>query len=280
MKKSRKVILRLSCVCVMTAYISGCFFPEVIEVFVSSSEEGFTIFFSLNSDVANCETESEPGVAQASFNCTYLGGEGIIDSNVILTGADILFLLFLDPLIIQLPANASNFAGSFLHTDSGTSGNLAITSGLASFRADLDTTITAEAGTQFVIIDLPAGAPTAGNFAFNFNFQVPLSTTAVDFKPMFTGRVDLAQGTFYPPLLPCTADFASIPTSTIPLPAGGNVTLPVGSVQGCNNVTYNFGQATAVPPTAIPALSLWGLIVMSGLLGFFSVWRSRAGQKR
>jgi hypothetical protein len=154
----------------MAVFNTGCLFPEIIEVDVfDSEEEGFGFSVSTNAEISLCTQESDN-----EFTCLYAGEAGAdISSNVILTGADILLLLFFDPLIIQLPSNATNIAGSFLHIDSGTSGNLAITSGLTSFNADSNTTITAGPGTQFVILDLPDGAPTTGDFAFNFNFQMP-----------------------------------------------------------------------------------------------------------
>ncbi len=34
-------------------------------------------------------------------------------------------------------------------------------------------------GTQFVILDLPAGAPTQGSFSFNFSFAMPAGTAPV-----------------------------------------------------------------------------------------------------
>jgi hypothetical protein len=238
MKSSLKKIRLSMPIVAAIVLLSSCLFPEVIEVDIFVGEEGgFFVSVSTDADVSLCTQESDD-----AFTCLYAGEAGAaITSNVILTGADILLLLIFDPLIIQLPDTATNLAGSFLHDDSGTSGNLVITSGLTSFNADLDTTITAEPGTQFVILDLPDAAPMTGSFAFNVNFALPPGTASLQLKPLFTGKVVANGQTFFPPLLPCVTDFANVPALNVPFPTGGAIPIPLGQVQGCDNVVYNFG---------------------------------------
>ncbi len=254
--------VRLAVVCLMACTLSGCFFPEIIEIFISGEEgsEFIAFSFSATSDFSHCTREEE---GSNTFTCTYLGEAGIVDSTVSLSGDDILFLLLLDPLIVQLPTAASNFAGSYLHNDSGMSGSLAITSGLASFDADFNTTVTSEPGTQFVILALPNGAPTQGSYSFNFTFELPASTSSLALKAMFTGRVDAGGQTYYPPLLPCVTNFASVPSLNVPFPAGGGVPIPVGMAQGCNNVAYIYGAAAPVPSASRPALLTLALLLFA-----------------
>ena len=248
----------------LVVLLNGCIFPELIEVFVSSDNEGVFISLSFASEVGACATD--PGTDN-EFTCLYSGDGGAgIKSGVVITGADLLFLLLLDPVVVQLPADASDFAGSFLHSG-GTGGSLAIASGLTSFKADYDTTLQAEPGTQFVIIAFPDGAPTTGDFSFNFNYRRPPGSGAHQVKVMFTGRVDTAMETFYPPLAPCETSFLSVPSIDIPGPPGGPVTIPVASASGCDGEVYIYGAA--------PVLGGGRLTILALLLAVGSIYLLR-----
>ncbi len=270
MNGPRKATVNLGLVSLLGVLLNSCLFPELIDVFVSEEGDGFLVSVSVGSDISLCSNEGG-----GDFLCLYAGEAGAsITSDVTLTGADIAFLLLLDPMIVQLPLAATSFAGTFLHNDTSMSGNLAITSGLAAFDADFDTTVVAEPGTQFVILDLPAGAPTQGSFSFNFNYTMPPGTTSLQMKSMFTGRVDAAGQTYYPPLLPCETNFASVPALNVPFPSGGQVVVPADMAQGCTNAVYNYGAAAPVP-----AGDRWSLLALALLLGTAAAaslrWRAR-----
>lgn len=158
--------------------------------------------------------------------------------------------------------------------NSNTGGNLVITAGLSSVQVDATRTLTAEPGTQLVTIALPDGAPTAGDFALNLNFQLPPGTTSLEMKPLLTGQVAVNGQTFYPPLLPCMTDIAAVPTITTPLPVPGDTLLLPSIVGlGCQNATYDFGI------TAIPTLPQWALILLTLALLTLATWQL-AGQLR
>lgn len=239
MKSFLRTIRRMIPMVIAVVLLNSCLFPEVIDVRVSGNiEEGYTISIFTDSDVTLCIPDE---VTPGRFTCLYAGDESArITSNVLITGVDILFLLLLDPLIIQVPASATGFSGSF-SAAGGPSGNLVITSGLTSFNADLNTTVTAETGTQFVVLDLPDSAPTSGTYSFSFGMDLPPGTPSLAIKPMFAGKVVANGQTYYPPLLPCVTDFTSIPALNVPLPAGGAIPIPLGQVQGCDDVVYTFG---------------------------------------
>jgi hypothetical protein len=66
---------------------------------------------------------------------------------------------------------------------------------------------------------------------------------------MFTGKVQANGQTFFPPLLPCTTSFATLPTITLPIGSPVNL-LPqiisaLGQNLGCNNVVYDFSSITS-----------------------------------
>ena len=256
---------------VISLTISGCLIRAAIPLFVTINEDGtITLSISVTNTPAECSSSA------FGFVCNYMTPSGESEfATLSLLGERSLTTLLIDPMVIQFPSDASNFAGSFLHNDTSTSGNLVINAGLAFVRVDLDQTLNAELGTQLVIIDLPDGAPTEGNFAFNLNFVLPSGTTSLSMKPMFTGRVVANGETFYPPLLPCVTNFADAPSITTPIPAPDDqINVPSVAGLGCDNVSYNYGTAATAGPasTAIPTLTQWGLILLLGLLGFVGIY--------
>ena len=134
---------------------------------------------------------------------------------------------------------------------------------------DDDETMVAEPGTQLVILELPPGAPTTGDFSFNLAFSTPPGTTEVVTKPLFTGRIELTDGSvFYAPLFPCLTDMSQVPTFTLPIPAPGDtVTIPdLDPGLACDGRLYQYG-AIGFDPTDIPALGWKGLLILVFLLG-------------
>jgi hypothetical protein len=256
----------------LAAMLNGCLFPTTLEVVTL----GDVVFISAGGIVNDTCIGSEGG----TFECTFFGDGSSISTGTLSLPALLFRLLLLDPLVLQLPAGATSFAGSFLH-DNTTSGMLDITAGLTSLPIDADRTLMAEPGMQFVVIGLPAGAPLAGSFAFNLNFRVPPGTTSLQVKPIITGLVQLtAMGpTFYPPLLPCPLDMASAPALTVPLP--GTVTLPPLTGLGCQGVTYNYVQGVAPSTLMVDAAPVAsdgnGVFEPGETVGVTPGWRNSTG---
>jgi S-layer homology domain len=230
----------------LAATLNGCLFGQTLNIF--SEGDGF-VSISQVGDIPDECTQT----ALTTYRCDV---NGETSEFLIVDPALLLFLFLVDPVVVQLPASASNFAGSFLHNGTGTSGPLAITAGLASLPIDVDRTLVAEPGTQLVIVGFPPGAPTTGNFSFNFNFRVPPGTTVIPVKLVLTGLVQPTAGgaIFYPPILPCVDDMASAPALTVPLP--GTLTLPPFTGLGCQGVTYNYVQGVAPSTLMVDAAPL------------------------
>lgn len=253
--------------CILTAVtvvlLNGCFFGDSLSI---SFTEDLVVISVTGVSIGSCEDNGD-----GTFECITAG---LFSAFETLSLPELIFrLVLLDPLVVQFPADVSNFNGSFLNNDSGTGGALVITPGLTSVPIDVDRTLNAEPGTQLVVIGLPDAAATTGNFSFNLNFSIPPGTSELEVKPIITGLVELTDGsTFYPPVLPCVDDMSSAPALNIPIPVPGDTfTLPPLTPDlGCNNVTYNFipdGTIPSLPPTAIPALGPWSLLVLTTLLG-------------
>ncbi|MBN2429996.1 MAG: hypothetical protein JXQ27_00900 [Acidobacteria bacterium] len=135
----------------------------------------------------------------------------------------VLFMIFYDPLILQVPEDATNFSAGYTNYAQYT-GSLDVQSGLHSIPVMPGLEITAEPGHQLVIIDFPADSgvpiPPAGDpeqwLHFSLDFDVNPARD-IQVKCLCTGKVPIGDQTFYIPLCPVTTDFAAIPPITIPM---------------------------------------------------------------
>lgn len=252
MKSRTRIVLLVILLAAVAMTSTGCIFGPSLELFAYEREDGLTgVSISATTDIATCVTNGS-----GTFTCEYYFSDQLISSAFLLDDIELALLLFLlDPLVVQVPDVASDFQGSYLHSDSGTGGDLVITAGLDTLPIDADRSFTAEPGTQIVVIELPEGAPTEGQFSFNFNFGVPDSLASLEMKPLFTGRVDTVLGdTFFVPLFPCEMSMASVPPLSVPLPSGGVIDLPLDSADGCDGEVYAMTPSTADIPTYLPAI--------------------------
>jgi hypothetical protein len=233
LKRKYKGLLLLLTFMTMSMTLSGCLFGDSLSV---SFFEDLVVISITGVTIGSCE-EMSPG----EFECITAG---LFTAFETLTIGELMYrLILLDPLVVQLPVGATNFNGSYLHIDSSTGDQLDITAGLSSINLDANRVMTAEPGQQFVIIGLPEGAPTSGDFAFNLNFQVPLGTTSLEVKPIITGLAELTDGTtYYPPVFPCVHDMADAPSISTSLPVPGDIlTLPpLTQDMACDGVVYDF----------------------------------------
>ena len=159
-----------------------------------------------------------------------------------------------DPLIVQVPASMSNFAGSIIVGPPGTPGTpLSIISGLTSVPIDATTQLVAEPGMQLVIIDfqVPQNAP-FGTYTLKLQF----SGTANSIKVVFAGKVTVGAQDYYVPIFPCVTDFANVPAISVPLSNLAGLIQLFLNTQGCNGKNYNF---SAIGPTPGPDMNQQGL---------------------
>ena len=181
-----------------------------------------------------------------------------------------------DPVILQIPSSAGTFSGTITGPGGGA---LSVTPVTGTLFADAVTPIVAEPGFQLVLIDFMPGASlsTGVPYAFQLDFSIPSpAPTSITAKLLFAGKVtttsavegsmhEKATTTYYPPLLPCSANFAAIPGVTIAAGLPVNV-LPLLTAQACNNVTYNF--AGAAPPTPVTVVEYYN----QALNHYFITW--------
>jgi hypothetical protein len=192
-------------------------------------------------------TAQSPCVVNAtaqSTTCTpvmVVGADGITQSFqflITLLGYTAPLTLY-DPLIVQVPASMSNFAGSIAIGPPGIAPNtpLSILSGLTSVPIDANTNLVAEPGMQLVIIDFqaPNGAP-FGTYTLKLQF----SGTASSIKVVFAGKVVAGANTYYVPIYPCVTSFANVLPISLPVVSLAGLIPLIVSAQGCNGQNYNF----------------------------------------
>ena len=215
------------------------------------------------------------------IKCSYkIGG---VDQSVEVVIAQLggAFSAFLDPLIVQVPAAATEFTGTF--ASPAASGNLTIIDAGASLPADINRQIIAEPGMKLVVLDFPAPPATNQVYDYALQFSMPPGTTSVPAKVMFAGKVVANGQTYYPPFIPCETDFARIPQLQLPvINQFTNVNLsPLAGVRGCQGTRYLYGadpgvgSEAPIPVLFAPVLALLALLV--GAMGALSLRRRRSG---
>ncbi len=238
--------------------LTGCFLQDMFghtAIYANSIEQEVNDIITAVFGQATVAVCSKSG---ALYSCTYIIDGVILTSTATLISEFGLTGLVIDPVVLQIPANAVDITAQY----STTAGYLpAITSVRGNFPVKPGVNITAETGTQFVILELPNSVtsgltqtnPANGlpvSYAISFTQRQPVSQTVepVSIKAMFTGRIVANGHVYYAPLLPCTTNFANIPSLTIPV-----ITTPVnlqpslgallGQVAPCNHASYDYTNA-------------------------------------
>jgi len=162
--------------------------------------------------------------------------------------------LMIDPLILEVPASAIQFTG-YLTGAIGIASPLQITAGLTSIPIDAKTTLVAEPGMQLVIVDVPAGyvANPSARVSFYFHY---IDQGHSPIKAIFAAKVPVGNTTYYPPLLPCVTDFASVPSVSFGALSLAQLTALLSSVTPCDHKAYDFGAGTP-PPAPANYQGLW-----------------------
>lgn len=248
-------------------FISGCFLRLLFGAVGERDTEFGTVFVATIGGTWGPMAVCDFGGDGALVDCTYsfLDVEAVppvIDrtSSAELISESGVLGLFVDPLIVQIPSGATNFAGSF---DDGTGPRGIVITETTSFDVQPGTTVDAEAGRKFVILEFPpdvvsdlaSAGSLAGPFDFNFEFEVP-ALSPVDIKAMYTGRIEEGGETFYAPMFPCVTDFADVPSLTLPV-SQAPVDLMAQVVEvlflnpslGCDGVVYDY--TAGGPPPAL-----------------------------
>ncbi|MEP7328678.1 MAG: hypothetical protein ABI777_05660, partial [Betaproteobacteria bacterium] len=146
-------------------------------------------------------------------------------------------------MLLQVPVSASNFNGTY---SGPINGALKITPITAPLAADSTLTIQAEAGTKLLMIETPGAL---GTFRFILNFtETGAAPSPLPLKVLFVGKLTANGRDYYPPVLPCTNNFAAIPALQLPtLNAYAPIDMsPVAAVKGCASESYSFAAVPTV----------------------------------
>ncbi len=176
--------------------------------------------------------------------------------------------MLLDPVILQVPSAATAFSGTF--TGPGGTSSLTFTQVVGNLRADLNTNIVPEPGTQLVIVDFPGNPPASTMFNFTLHFELPGNVSTVPIKALAAAKLTSGGQTFYPPLMPCETNFANIPgVNLAQSPTFQAVNLPSPTGRGCANKVYQFAPLSGAP--GIPAIGTLGAVALATLLAVFGM---------
>lgn len=246
--------------CALGSLLSGCFLRSLF-TYIGQREEDNSLFYIATiggffGPMAVCTYETGEATNTTYEYCTYTFLDFESELPFLTTStAELIaelgwFGVLIDPLILQVPATATDFSGDM---NSGSGPQPFVITETTSFLATPTTRINAEPGQKFVIVEFPAsieeqlrqGATLNGPFDFNFTFRLP-GPDAVTVKPMYTGKVVTDGATYYVPLLPCVTDFAQAPSFTIaPAGSGGNpLSAIIAAVRqdpalGCDGAVYD-----------------------------------------
>jgi hypothetical protein len=239
-------IARLMPALALSLLASGCLLDQNLAVNAYNSQTtGATVNGSV--DIASC-SGTDNG-ASKDVLCPTLAGDA---STIVSAAAELVMdLAQLDPLILEVPASASGFAGLIRKLPGGPNVPLVITPGLVAIPVDLHTTMVAEPGMQFVIVDFPDGTP-PGFYTFSFGYNVSAAPTI---KVMSTIKAHLGGTTYYLPMLPCVTDFANVPSVSALTQNYGGFGTPIATVlvgmSPCHNKVYDLGGGAAATPVDV-----------------------------
>ncbi|MDJ0768951.1 MAG: LPXTG cell wall anchor domain-containing protein [Ilumatobacter sp.] len=235
--------------------LSGCFLRSI----AGYVDDGGRVRFNANVEVSRCNFLTQ---TPQFYGCTYRipdgspAGRTYVSSFELLSEFGVLGAI-IDPLVLQVPDGVTVVSAVF--NNAGADEPLVVTE-TASFPVTPGVAIDAEAGTKFLILELPdatAAALPAGPSDIDFAVELDTGAAApLDVKPMFTVRVVEGATTYYVPTFPCVTDFAQVPTVQIPVgnqpqdltPAFAPF-LDTAETLTCSQVTYDFAAGTPTTST-------------------------------
>ncbi len=259
---------------ILSAFLlSGCFlrslFGNVIIVEDLTTEiDAVITAVEIGSTVAVCQVNDF-----WEFGCTYIVEGMTIDSTGRLLREFPLAGVLLDPVIVQVPADAGEIEATF---DDGTGAQPALASETSSFEIQPGKTVNAESGAKLLILELPSAASSAitqTNPMLGTEFDLSLTFTQhkphrtpvqpVPVKVLFAVKVMVRGQIYYAPVLPCVEDFADVPALTIPVSttpvnlSAQLATLPAqGELDPCTDKLFNYVNVPPLQnPVYLPAIA-------------------------
>lgn len=257
--RARRGIRSLAVAVVCSLVLSGCFLQSI----VGWVDEDGGATLSGNLEVGFCNFDT---TLPQFYGCTYIiRGEGdrLLDvtSTFQLISEFGVFGLIIDPLVLQVPADATNVVATY--NNAGADLPLVVTEA-TSFAATPTVVVAAEPATKFLILELPDAAAAAlppGRSEIDFSLSFDVADPAnLLVKPMLTARVDHGGVRYYVPVFPCVTSFAGIPAVQIPVATDFQFLNPAfdpfvnnAATFACNQVVYDFDAATTPTATPVPS---------------------------
>lgn len=263
MVKRLRPLLKILMLGALSIFLTACALRSLFGNVIIASDIGDEV----NEIITTIFSESTAAVCLDTdygfYECTYIIDGEIITSTLYLLSEFGITGVLIDPVMLQIPDDVSDIAATY---DDGTGPQPLAKTVTQNFFVTPDITVTAEAGRQFLILELPdsvaailpSGDPNTApefSYAVTFTRTQPISDTVAPMlvKIMLTGKVIVNGHTYYVPLMPCVTDFAGIPTLEIPQsgapvdlqPAVGDLIQQGGGAEVHDHQAYYFNN---VPP--------------------------------
>jgi hypothetical protein len=190
------------------------------------------------------------------IDCAYVIDGVPVSSTVSLLSELGVYGAFIDPLILEVPDDVISVTATY---DNGGGPQPLAINRSGTFQVHPGLVVTAEVGTTFLFLDLPANADHDADLNYSLSYHRVLPPGPVQpakIKAMLAGLVVAQHQTYYIPLLPCVTDFAQVPEITLPQSdTPQDLEMTLGNfirnheAGGCNNVTHDF--SAALPPAGL-----------------------------
>lgn len=212
--------LLVALVAAMTLPLSSCFLRALLggEVIESVSDRVDRLFDVIHSEATTsvCEPEiQDPSIT----DCQYIIDGTVVTSTTRLVSELGVVGVLVDPIVMALPDDATNFAGTYDDGGANT-GDLWIYPQLSIVPADDSRNFVAGPGEQLVIVELPTGVPVDMvdyEFDVTWEREVDKGTPPTQVKAFFTARTEFHGKAYYPPLYPCMTDLTAVPSVALPV---------------------------------------------------------------
>ncbi|MEZ5359817.1 MAG: hypothetical protein R3F48_13440 [Candidatus Zixiibacteriota bacterium] len=163
-----------------------------------------------------------------------------------------------DPLLMQFPVDAANFAGTY---SGSSSGNLIIDETLTSLPISNSELIIAQPGYKLVLVQFPDDIPD-GTYESDISFDLD-SSRPIMVKALLTGKMECDEQTIYPPMVPCVSDFSEISPNIIPVSDTLVEVRPemAGFIDDCESLV-----TCGIMAFSVPSMSYIGIIILLFLI--------------
>ena len=233
--------------------LGGCIVPGLTYFVTPADPQTLSVTLRASATHAPCEITARSG-AHLRHDCDYEIGGRTKPARVFLQDVGAVEPI-VDPVILQLPKDASLPSGIFSYGPNATNGVLKVTELTGDVWADVTRKIVPEDNHKLFLVEFPTPTPPLDGRTYDFGFVFPLrnAVTPIRLKALFVAKVTHLGRTFYPPLFPCTTTFANTPAVNI-FTSSTFTPADLAAVQAVNACSGSFYTFTPEPPATVDVI--------------------------